>query len=235
MRIPRLSRCFAPERRSLSCFAGKMPPSSTQRIVRLETGACASLSRVARLRERERREHLCRCQSASLWQPKAHEGEHRIGPPSLPRHRHGRGCPARCAPGVGCGACPTSILSTSPGKYQVLWRVEGFDFARQEQTLKLLAIAFGGDPACTDCNRVLRVPGFLNRKYDPAHPVTVEYPGDSVWTPERLSARRMAQSDAMLFAALSPDSEGSRKAQHIPRAIGHGFLTSLLTAKMPRS
>ena len=28
---------------------------------------------------------------------------------------------------------PTSILSTSPGKYQVLWRVEGFDFARQEQ------------------------------------------------------------------------------------------------------
>ncbi len=41
---------------------------------------------------------------------------------------------------------PTSILSTSPRKYQVLWRVESFDFARQEQTLKLLAVAFGGDP-----------------------------------------------------------------------------------------
>lgn len=79
---------------------------------------------------------------------------------------------------------PTSILSTSPGKYQVLWRVEGFDFARQEQMLKLLAISFGGDPACTDCNRVLRVPGFLNRKYDPAHKVTVEYPDDSIWTPD---------------------------------------------------
>ena len=78
---------------------------------------------------------------------------------------------------------PTVILSTSPGKYQVLWRVDGFDFARQEQTLKLLTIAFGGDPACTDCNRVLRIPGFLNRKYDPAHRVTVEYPCDSVWTP----------------------------------------------------
>ena len=79
---------------------------------------------------------------------------------------------------------PTAILSTSPGKYQVLWRVDGFDFARQEQTLKLLAIAFGGDPACTDCNRVLRIPGFLNRKYDPAHRVTVEYPDDSVWSPD---------------------------------------------------
>src|ERR1700722_12421434 len=78
---------------------------------------------------------------------------------------------------------PTAILSTSSGKYQVLWRVDGFDFAGQEQTLKLLAIAFGGDPACTDCNRVLRIPGFLNRKYDPAHRVTVEYPSDSVWAP----------------------------------------------------
>ena len=57
---------------------------------------------------------------------------------------------------------PTAIISTSPNKYQVLWRVEGFDFESQERTLKLLAFAFGGDPACTDCNRVLRVPGFLN-------------------------------------------------------------------------
>ena len=78
---------------------------------------------------------------------------------------------------------PNTILSTSPSKYQVLWRVEGFDFEQQESTLKLLAIAFGGDPACTDCNRVLRVPGFLNRKYDPAHRVTVEYPCDSVFHP----------------------------------------------------
>jgi hypothetical protein len=78
---------------------------------------------------------------------------------------------------------PNVILSTSPGKYQVLWRVEGFAFEQQESILKLLAIAFGGDPACTDCNRVLRLPGFLNRKYDPACCVTVEYPCDSVWTP----------------------------------------------------
>jgi hypothetical protein len=94
---------------------------------------------------------------------------------------------------------PTSVVSTSRGKYQVLWRVEGFDFVRQEQMLKLLAIAFGGDPACTDCNRVLRVPGFLNRKYDPAYRVTVEYPDDSIWTPDdfRLDAGTI---DTLLFA-----------------------------------
>jgi len=78
---------------------------------------------------------------------------------------------------------PTVILSTSPGKYQALWRVEGFDFDQQENTLKLLAIAFGGDSACTDRNRVLRVPGFRNCKYDPAHPVTVKYPSDSTYCP----------------------------------------------------
>src|SRR5258708_32222746 len=78
---------------------------------------------------------------------------------------------------------PTAILSTSPGKYQVLWRVDRFDFEDQESTLKLLAIAFGGDPACTDRNRVLRVPGFLNCKYDPPHRVAVEYPCDSVSYP----------------------------------------------------
>jgi hypothetical protein len=92
---------------------------------------------------------------------------------------------------------PTSILSTSHGKYQVLWRVEGFDSARQEQTLKLLARAFGGDPACTDCNRVLRVPGFLNRKYEPPYKVTVEYPDDSIWTPDDFELDASAV-DAML-------------------------------------
>jgi len=78
---------------------------------------------------------------------------------------------------------PTAILSTSPGKYQALWRVAGFDFERQEQTLKLLAQAFGGDPACTDRNRVLRVPGFYIRKYSPAHRVAVEYPADATYGP----------------------------------------------------
>jgi hypothetical protein len=79
---------------------------------------------------------------------------------------------------------PSTILSTSPRKYQVLWQVDDFRFAEQERLLKLIAIAFCGDPACTDCNRVLRLPGFLNNKYDPAHPVIAEYPSNSVSKPE---------------------------------------------------
>ncbi len=116
---------------------------------------------------------------------------------------------------------PTSILSTSPGKYQVLWRVEGFDFVRQEQTLKLLAIGFGADIACTDCNRVLRVPGFLNRKYDPAYKVTVEYPDDSVWTPDDFQLDAGAV-DAMLFAAIDA-AQATIEAQQFGERLGVGF------------
>jgi hypothetical protein len=79
---------------------------------------------------------------------------------------------------------PNIIVSTSAGKYQVLWRVEGFDFYMQETTLKLLAMAFHGDISCTDCNRVLRIPGFLNHKYDPAQLATVEYHSDATYQPD---------------------------------------------------
>lgn len=123
---------------------------------------------------------------------------------------------------------PTSILSTSPGKYQVLWLVEGFDFVRQEQMLKLLAIAFGGDPACTDCNRVLRIPGFLNRKYDPPYKVTVEYPDDSIWTPDDFELDAGAV-DAMHLSSASTPRKPPLKHSHsesdwvwVTHEIAHG-------------
>ena len=94
---------------------------------------------------------------------------------------------------------PSIVLSTSPNKYQVLWRVEGFDFNQQETMLKLLAIAFGGDSACTDRNRVLRVPGFLNLKYDAAHSVSVEYPSDLTYHPDDFRLNDSSLNASMLF------------------------------------
>ena len=105
---------------------------------------------------------------------------------------------------------PTTILSTSPSKYQILWRVEGFDFENQERTLKLLAIAFGGDPACTDCNRVLRVPGFLNHMYVPAPAVGVQYPCNTVWNPADFRLD-IAFANPMLACRPIPQREPPRK------------------------
>ena len=101
---------------------------------------------------------------------------------------------------------PTAIISTSPGKYQTLWRVAGFDFEQQEEKLKRIAQAFGGDPACTDRNRVLRVPGFLNCKYSPAHPVAVEYPSDAIYGPAEF------RLDDAAYASVLPLIENARKS-----------------------
>jgi hypothetical protein len=105
---------------------------------------------------------------------------------------------------------PNVILNTSPGKYQALWRVVGFDFFSQESALKSLAIAFGGDPACTDCNRVLRVPGFTNHKYDPAHPVSVEYPRNSVCGPSDFHLDPSEAAMPLSFRDLPPRKPASK-------------------------
>jgi len=61
---------------------------------------------------------------------------------------------------------PHFILQSSPNKFQVIWGVKGIAPAEQEQLLVGLIQEFGGDPAAKDCSRVLRLPGFINHKYD---------------------------------------------------------------------
>jgi len=96
---------------------------------------------------------------------------------------------------------PNAILSTSPGKYQALWRVAGIGFESQEQMLKSIAIAFGGDTACTDRNRVLRLPGFFNQKYSPAHLVTVEYPAERTYLTNDFKLDQIPATRALSFDA----------------------------------
>jgi RepB DNA-primase N-terminal domain len=53
---------------------------------------------------------------------------------------------------------PNFVLDTSPGKHQVVWRVEGLDLEQAESLLRSLANQFGGDSAVTDTPRRLRSP-----------------------------------------------------------------------------
>jgi len=178
-----LTRCFQPGETVAILLRKEKPASTTQRIVRLEqvisprylawlryenhNGANVYVAANPLRPGSRKRTKDCIAEVRHLYIDIDVDGENRIAALMA----------SEAVP------VPTVILSTSPDKYQVLWRVEGFDFDGQESTLKLLAIAFGGDSACTDRNRVLRVPGILNSKYDPAHPVTVEYPSDSTHHP----------------------------------------------------
>jgi hypothetical protein len=132
---------------------------------------------------------------------------------------------------------PNVILSTSLGKYQILWRVGGFAFEQQESTLKLLAIAFGGDFACTDCNRVLHLPRFLNCKYDPAYPVTVEYPSDSTWNPGDFRLD-ISAVDAMLLSRATSSRKHPGKhtnSEHDWAWVLHELAHGKDAAKLTRS
>jgi hypothetical protein len=61
---------------------------------------------------------------------------------------------------------PNYVLNTSPGKYQVVWKVEGMTIEEAEALNHAMVREFDGDPAATDSTRVLRLPGFANKKYD---------------------------------------------------------------------
>jgi RepB DNA-primase from phage plasmid len=176
-----LTRCFAPGETIAFLLRREVPHATIQRIVQLETalaprylawlahenGAGANVYVAANPLRAGSRKRTKQCIAAvrHLYLDLDTDGETRLSS-------------IRISDTV---PPPNAVLSTSLGKYQILWRVDGFTLEQQESALKLLAVTFGGDPACTDCNRVLRLPGFLNCKYDPAYPVTVEYPGDFTW------------------------------------------------------
>ncbi len=61
---------------------------------------------------------------------------------------------------------PNFVLTSSPDKFQVVWKVADITLDDAEALLHALAREFGGDPAATDATRVLRLPGFANKKYD---------------------------------------------------------------------
>lgn len=69
-----------------------------------------------------------------------------------------------------------SITVESGGGLHLYWLLNQpilEDFGRVEATLRGLAKALKGDVACAEIARVMRLPGTLNRKYDPPRPVTM--------------------------------------------------------------
>lgn len=60
---------------------------------------------------------------------------------------------------------PNFILDTSPGKHQVIWKIEDATPQDAEDLQQRMAHEFGADIAATDASRVLRLPGFASKKY----------------------------------------------------------------------
>lgn len=107
---------------------------------------------------------------------------------------------------------PNFVMDTSPAKHQVVWKIEGAELEQAETLLRSLATEFGGDTAATDATRVLRVPGFTNRKYEEDFLVRAHYESDRVYSLRDFAIREGS-------AGFSRDYEAARPPRKLP--AGH--------------
>jgi hypothetical protein len=136
-------------------------------------------------------------------------------------------------------------LNTSPDKYQVIWKVEDVQQTQAEALLHALAREFDGDHAATDSARVLRLPGFANKKYEQDFQVTVHSQTDgtyrlrdfklrteavdSDYRQPRGTARRTETSERR------PISQSERDWAHVKSSLANGADPEALIAELARS
>lgn len=72
---------------------------------------------------------------------------------------------------------PSYVISSGTG-WHVYWLLKepATGFPTLEARNKGIAVELGGDLACADVSRILRVPGSLNHKYNPPRPCSVFSP-----------------------------------------------------------
>ncbi|MEW5980451.1 MAG: DNA-primase RepB domain-containing protein [Acidobacteriota bacterium] len=106
---------------------------------------------------------------------------------------------------------PNYVLNTSPEKVQVLWKVEHFSLEQAESLQRSMAAEFGADRAVVDAARVLRIPGFYNKKYVELHQVTAQRLSDELSRPEhfRIQAPEVS-SDSLNGSRSAPVKRNSR-------------------------
>jgi hypothetical protein len=140
---------------------------------------------------------------------------------------------------------PSYVLNTSPDKYQAIWKVEDILQAQAEALLHALAREFDGDHAATDSARVLRLPGFTNKKYEQDFQVTVHSQIDAVYGPRdfklrteavdsdyrqpRGTARRVETSERR------PISQSERDWAYVKSSLAKGADPEALIADLARS
>jgi RepB DNA-primase from phage plasmid len=102
---------------------------------------------------------------------------------------------------------PNFVLDTSPGRHQVVWKVTGFSRDEAESLLHSLANRFDGDLAATDSTRVLRLPGFANRKLPGEFIVQARQESDATHAPRDFTIH---EGSPEALRRLSDDQERPR-------------------------
>jgi hypothetical protein len=140
---------------------------------------------------------------------------------------------------------PSYVLNTSPDKYQAIWKVEDIPQAQAEELLRALARNFDGDRAATDSARVLRVPGYMNKKYEQDFRVSVHSQTDATYRFRDFQVRAEGvDSDyrSPRGAIRRPEtselrsmSQSERDWAHVKTSLASGADPAALIAELARS
>jgi hypothetical protein len=140
---------------------------------------------------------------------------------------------------------PNYVLNTSPDKYQVIWRVEDIDLAHAETLLHAIAREFDADQAATDAARVLRVPGFLNKKYDQDFVVSAQHHSDHIYHARDFKLHNEPVDSGYRLPRHSPSqprrsepravSQSERDWAHVKSALASGSKPEELIAQLAKS
>ena len=127
---------------------------------------------------------------------------------------------------------PNHIITSSPGRYQAIWKVEGFDKERAQVLMRGMVRELGADPAATDSSRVMRVPGFYNHKRATPHFITVQNLSTDVYRPEQFptvaaddppqALTRTETAEFQRRPAATPESQSERDWRFALRSLGRG-------------
>jgi hypothetical protein len=126
---------------------------------------------------------------------------------------------------------PNYLVNSSPDKWQVVWKVEGFAQEEAERLMRHMVRETGADPAATDSSRVLRLPGFANHKYGRPFVVSVELRATETYRPEHFprlpteeqGGRRIADRGAAREARGSSEvTQSERDWAYARRALARG-------------
>jgi hypothetical protein len=136
---------------------------------------------------------------------------------------------------------PNYLVNSSPGKWQVVWKVEGFQLADAERLMRHLVRELGADPATIDSSRVLRLPGYMNHKYGKPFVVRAESRTSALYTPDHFPRTQADSSGARsLTPAASADrpkiglSQSERDWAYAKRALARGDSLQQVTTAISR-
>jgi hypothetical protein len=140
---------------------------------------------------------------------------------------------------------PNYILNTSPDKFQAIWRVNDIELREAEALLHAMAREFDADKAATDAARVLRIPGFLNKKYEQDFLVSARVRTDQLYhsrdfklRAESVEADRRNTYSASRRSSLAetrPVSQSERDWAYVKKALANGSDPEALIRQLAES